>query len=470
MNVLQQSHALPVVMLASPVYWRDAAQRDVVLERLRGELARNCPAPLEFHLIDAPERVGPVATELRGRTAIVLPMSGAVQPWMVELGAVLAHTALANAYLPGFLSPDLAAQLLQRNAHPACTDFYAHERLRGRPARWLASLAEVHRLARAHQAVARLRAATILKIGETEPWVINSTRVPERFRAALGCTIVPLAAAELYREFHAVGESDAAALAEDWAGGAFALEGVVRTDVGRAARLIVAMRRVLERHGADALSMACFAMIGELDTTSCLALSALNDSADAIGACEGDLDAAVTLFLLKALGADFVWIANPIIHAADCVDLAHCTAPRCACGDTLSYRLLRHHESGRGVAPEVMLPTNQPVTLARIGANLTELCVHAGHAERVAKQPTCHTQIRVNLPSSQAFRDTLNGTHVVLTYGDRGDDLAVCAELLGLKLTGNRDRAALGSRRDLTPPVPICSCEASALAPARGGV
>jgi L-fucose isomerase-like protein len=48
--------------------------------------------------------------------------------------------------------------------------------------------------------------------------------------------------------------------------------------------------------------MACFAMIGDIDTTSCLALSALNDSATEIGACEGDLDAGLTLYLLKAMG------------------------------------------------------------------------------------------------------------------------------------------------------------------------
>lgn len=218
------------------------------------------------------------------------------------------------------------------------------------------------------------------------------------------------------------------------------------------------MRRLLDRHGADALSMACFAMIGELATTSCLALSTLNDSADAIGACEGDLDAAVTLYLLKVLGADFVWIANPIIHAANCLDLAHCTAPRCGCGGDLSYRLLRHHESGRGVAPEVVLPAGRPVTLVRIGADLTELCVHPGRTERAAKQPTCHTQIRVQIPSSKDFLDTLNGTHVVLTYGDARTDLALCADLLRLRLTGEAAEAATAVSPAAPPPLPICAC------------
>jgi len=462
MNALQQSHALPIVVLASPVYWRDPAQRNVVMTRLRAELERGSPVPLEFQVIASTDEVDPVATALRGRTSVLLPLSGGVQPWMVTLAKNLGHIGLANAYLPGFLSPALGAELLDRNAHPACTDFFAFQRRAGRPARWLASLGDLHSWGRAAQAVARLQRARILKIGETEPWVINSTRDPARFQAALGCTVVPVSLDELYREFRAIPDREAARSAADWVAKASVLAGPAHADVVRATRVLVAMRRLLDRHDADALSMACFAMIGELETTSCLALSTLNDSANAIGACEGDLDAAVTLYLLKALGADFVWIANPIIHAANCVDLAHCTAPRCACGGELSYRLLRHHESGRGVAPEVALPTGQPVTLARIGADVTELCVHPGRTERVAKQPTCHTQIRVQIPSTGDFLGTLNGTHVVLTYGDRRAELAWCAEMLGLRLTG---AAAKPAAIPLSAPPPICACGAGALVP-----
>lgn len=465
MNALQQRHALPIVVLASPVYWRDPAQRDAVVASARAELEQGSPVPLEFHFVFAADDVARAAAAVHGRTAVLLPLSGAVQPWMVAVAEALAHVGLANAYLPGFLSPQLAAQLLDRNAHPACTDFFARQRRTGRPARWLASVAEVHALGRANQAVARLRAARILKIGETEPWVINSTRDPARFQAALGCTVVPVTLESLYQEFATVADGEAARMAEDWVAKASSLSGPVQADVVRATRVLVAMRRLLDRHGADALSMACFAMIGQLATTSCVALSALNDSADAIGACEGDLDAAVTLYLLKALGADFVWIANPIIHAANCIDLAHCTAPRCGCGGELSYRLLRHHESGHGVAPEVVLPVGRPVTLVRIGADLTELCVHPGRTERAAKQPTCHTQIRVQIPSSRDFLDSLNGTHVVLTYGDLRADLALCADLLGLRLTGAAAETASDVISAAPPVLPICACAPAVHAP-----
>ncbi|HEY9248701.1 MAG TPA: hypothetical protein VIO38_06200, partial [Rariglobus sp.] len=317
----------------------------------------------------------------------------------------------------------------------------------------------LHAYARAHAAVSALRSARILCIGQTEPWVINSTRDPLRFRAALGCEIIPLPAEALYDEFARVSDDDpdSVALAEGWWNAARQHLDTGLHDARKATRVAVAMKRLLATHQADALAMACFAMIGALDTTSCLALSTLNDSAHAIGACEGDLDAAVTLYLLKKLGSDFVWIANPIIHAADCVDLAHCTAPRCACGEKLPYRLMRHHESGRGISPEVRLPGGRAVTLARIGANLTELCVHPGRTESMAKQPTCHTQIRVHVPSSRRFLETLNGTHVVMSYGDLGMELSICAELLGLRLTGSSDMTQVATQPK-PGPVPLCAC------------
>lgn len=451
MNALTETHPLTIVAFASPVYWPDRTATEAAASRILAELKSIiAPVGVDFVLVTEAAAVRPLQEKLKGATAVLLPLSGAVQPWMLSLAGQLGHAALANAYLPGFLPPELAAQLLERNAHPACTDFYAHRRLAGSTAPWLGSPKELSAFARANAAVGSLKSARFLKIGETEPWVINSAREPSRFLSALGCEVIPLAAEVLYQEYARVEDSAAEAAARDWIKRAEKMEGPALPDVLKAVRVTVAMRRLLAAHKADALSMACFSMIGVLDTTSCLALSALNDSADAIGACEGDLDAAVTLFLLKALGADFVWIANPIIHEGGVIDLAHCTAPRCACGSELNYRLRRHHESGKGVAPEVDLPGDRAITLTRIGANLTELCVHPGRTARVSHQPTCHTQVRVRLSSTRRFLETLNGTHVVLSYGEHQAALAYCAQLLGLKLTGT-----IGEQSEAAVPEPL---------------
>ena len=280
--------------------------------------------------------------------------------------------------------------------------------------------------------------ATFLKIGESESWVINSCRDPARFLEKWGTRVIALEREALYEAMNPATdqamEDRVQELARDWVARATALVDVAPDDVEDACRVAAAMEQLLEKYQADALAMACFGMIQEVDTTSCLALSCLNDSGRAIGACEGDLDAAATLFLLRAMGADFVWIGNPILHPGGFLDLVHCTAPRCARNETLPYRLLRHHESGRGVAPEVALPVDQDVTLARIGHDLNRLFVYQGTTRRVEKMPTCHTQIRVEVGDTRTIVNHLLGTHLVLSYGPWQGALCQAARFLDLEV------------------------------------
>ncbi|HEY9250219.1 MAG TPA: hypothetical protein VIO38_13850, partial [Rariglobus sp.] len=135
--------ALLVIALASTVYWPDADELRRCFEQIAAHLASACPAPLDIRLIHGAP-TDELLAGFDGLTAVLLPLSGGVQPTLVNLSARLRHAALANAYLPGFLPAELGSRLLHRNAHPACTDFFAHARLAGRPARWLDSTEALH--------------------------------------------------------------------------------------------------------------------------------------------------------------------------------------------------------------------------------------------------------------------------------------------------------------------------------------
>ena len=100
------------------------------------------------------------------------------------------------------------------------------------------------------------------------------------------------------------------------------------------------------------------------------------------------MEAAVTLYLLKALGADFVWMANPIIYEENYIDMVHCTSPRKACGAELSYRLLRHHESGRGVFPRSSSSRRTKRShLPESVTILTEMMIETGKNKPYYKSP-----------------------------------------------------------------------------------
>ena len=94
---------------------------------------------------------------------------------------------------------------------------------------------------------------------------------------------------------------------------------------------------------------------------------------------------------------------------------------------------MRHHESGRGVSPEVVLPEGLAASATRIGVNTKEVVCHVGMTERKAKLPACHTQIRLHVESSQRVLDTLLGTHLVLSYGDYAQRIEFAAQFLNLR-------------------------------------
>jgi hypothetical protein len=429
---------IPAILCASPVYWQDLDSVATAAEEVKtsvNELASGAGVTISFHLVYGEEGFASALAAARGAgLLLLLPMSGGIQPQLRTLANEASCVALANTYLETLLPEDLSHCFMHRNAHPACTDFYAARRLAHKPTMWVDSRRCLDSILRGWHASCRLRSARILKIGETEPWVINSCRDPGVFAEKLGTTILPIEREELYDQIQKVSPSQAEQAAMDWAGNARELVDIGREDIVKASRVTVAMKNLLEIHEADGLSMACFAMIGDIDTTSCLALASLNESAASIGACEGDLDSAATLFLMKNLGADFVWIANPILHPGAHLELAHCTAPRCACAEKLPYRLMRHHESGRGVAPEVALPPDQTVTLARIGDSLSKISLFLGRTHHIAKQPTCHTQIRVDVGDTRIVRDNLLGTHLVMSFGDWSDALRAAAHFLALEV------------------------------------
>ena len=426
---LETKYPIKVFLLASPVYWPDAEKRQAQFKTVETCLRDN-DSLFETEYIDSQEAATEASNKGKNEACILIALSGGIQPWMQLISKDRDHLALFNAYLPEALPVKISGPLMHANAHPASTDFYAYCRQKGKSIQWLTSLEELRDYALAWQGVCRLKNARFLKIGETEPWVINSCRSPETIKERVSCTVIPKERNQLYSIYQTINKEEAASEASRWTDKNKGLIGIREEDILKACRVTLAMKRILENHEADGLSMACFAMIGDIDTTSCLALSALNDSANEIGACEGDLDAALTLYLLKAMGADFVWIGNPIIHPDNTIDLAHCTAPTCACGSQLNFKLMRHHESGRGVSPEVELPGDQIASAVRISVNAQSIVCHVGPTERRNKLPACHTQIRLHVESSQKVLDSLPGTHLVLSYGDFGKRIEFASHFL----------------------------------------
>ncbi len=437
MNALTKELPLTSIVYVEPRYWQDKNELSEAADEVHAVITQafdGSGAAIGAVTIRSEEELQQFLEQRHSVLGIFTAMSGAVQPWMLKCADHFASLVIVGGFIEGFIRERTAKLMLERNAAPASMDVYSVLREQQRTVIFALETESIRDFWQAVQAVERLRSSTILLVGETEPWVISSSRDHNAFSSRLGLRIQHIDLKELYDEYHTIDGVEVEALARQWSGNANAIREPDEHDIGNACRVTVAFRRLLSKYNADAVAIACFTLLKDLGTTSCLAVSELNDTPEYIGICEGDLDAGATMLLMKALTSDAAWMGNPVVAKNDSLMLVHCTAPRHIYGEQRPYILRNHHESGIGVSPAVQMPVGLPVTLCRIGRNATAMSVHVGKAIGIPDAPTCRTQLTIKLPSIERYVSNSLGNHQVLSYGDYSAALRNVADILHLTL------------------------------------
>ena len=186
-------------------------------------------------------------------------------------------------------------------------------------------------------------------------------------------------------------------------------------DMLKAMRLYRAIRRIVDEDRLTGLTLSCFRLLDETDTTGCLALALLNDEGIP-AACEGDLQAIFTMLAVKAMTGKESFMGNPSLvntHTNEVV-LAHCTI-----GLKLTDRfvLRSHFETKKGIGIQGLAPTGE-VTLVKCGGEcLDEYYLTTGTlTENTNYLNLCRTQVRIQLNSSADYflKNPLGNHHIVL--------------------------------------------------------
>jgi L-fucose isomerase-like protein len=240
-------------------------------------------------------------------------------------------------------------------------------------------------------------------VGSPSDWLVASSPAIEVVRRVWGPTVVPIPLASILSAPDEETASRGEAMARDFRAGAEALVEAVESDLPAAGRVYAMLRRAVDAERLDAVTVRCFDLVVQKQTTGCLALAQLTDEGIVAG-CEGDLVATVAMLWLYRLCGTIPWMANPSRIDPDrgTIILAHCTVPRSVCG---SYRLRSHFESGLGVGVQGTMPTG-PVTLVRIGgARMERLLAVDGILLCNTDHPDlCRTQVEI-----ETGRDVLQG-------------------------------------------------------------
>ncbi|MFO7548978.1 MAG: hypothetical protein R6X29_08950 [Acidimicrobiia bacterium] len=261
----------------------------------------------------------------------------------------------------------------------------------------------------------RLHDLRIGLLGEPSDWLVASSPDPGVVRSTWGPEVVPIELAEVYERFR-----PAEAPASD---------GLAAAELGKAVGLGAAIREIVARDRLDAVTLRCFDVIGDLDTTGCVALSDLND-AGVVAGCEGDLVSTVTMIWVTELVGEVPWMANPArVEPGGVLWLAHCTVPT---GLVDRVRHDTHFESGRGVGLSGEF-ANGPVTLVRVGgAAMDRLWLAEGELVGRGHDPgLCRTQaaIRVGEAAVSELLAAPLGNHLVMVRGHHGNRLRAWWEL-----------------------------------------
>ena len=410
---------------AAQRYWTDSKALSSAFEQIKEELGDLCS---KAYLIDDEFDFEALKT-CKGELMVAIPLSGAVQPNVIKAAHYFGNIMMYAGYIKGTFGNEVSNSMLINNAAPAVMDVYAVLKRNFSNVSLSVNYDELKKRVNAVCCVEKLKGSRLLAIGDTEPWVISSVKDWGIIKEKFGIEVINVPQSELAELYSTITLEDAKQFDMQWKTGAENIVEPTADDVSDASRFQVALIKLIEKYGASGAALACFNLL-KTGTTSCLGVSYINSYTDYVVSCEGDMDSAVTMLIMKLLIKDSVWMANPNIQPDGTVNFVHCTAPVLINGNKCKYILRNHHESQIGVSTQVELPENTKMTACRISDNMTKMTAWNCTGTHGEYEPSCRTQLKVRFDSFEEYIKNVLGCHMVFVFGDIKQELNYVAELL----------------------------------------
>ena len=370
--------------------------------------------------------------EAEGDVLVIVPMSGAVQAKILKDANKFDKAVLYCSYVDGNAGPETVDRMLRANAAPTFMDTWAvlHRQSNNvLAARNPKELADKLNVLESYYFV---KGSRILKIGQTEPWVVSNAGSLVAYEKRFGVRIIPVEQREVEELFQTVTREEAKKFHDEFLGKASGCEEPDDDDIWNASRMAAALVFVMEKYQANACAVSCFNLL-KTGTNTCLGVSFVNNSADKVAACEGDMDSCLTMLLMKKLAGSNLWMANPALRSNGLVNFSHCTGAVNMNG-SCPYILRSHHESGIGVSLQIDYPLEQTVTSVRVSNEARDITILKGRTVPGERLNCCRTQIYVRYDDPDKYFETALGCHQVFAFDDISSKVRDLAELFGLNI------------------------------------
>jgi L-fucose isomerase-like protein len=208
-------------------------------------------------------------------------------------------------------------------------------------------------------------------------------------------------------------------------------------EIHDALRFYAGASQLLRAHRANAITVDCFGglLAKEMPAYPCIAWSKLNDEGN-YGVCEGDLHSTLTQMLVTACTGMPGFVSDPVFDLSrDEVIHAHCVAATRMHGlraPASPYILRDHLETKEGAVLQVLMPSGETITVARLAAPNRMLLSTAEVTGNVESDRGCRSQIRTRVAGARKmFENYTGGLHRVIFYGDHVAAIERMGRLMG---------------------------------------
>ena len=191
-------------------------------------------------------------------------------------------------------------------------------------------------------------------------------------------------------------------VADRWQNGAEKVAGVERAELENSAAMYLGMKAVLQRLGANAITINCLGGFygGHIHAYPCLGFHELCNEG-LVGGCEGDVRSAVTMVALTTLTQGRTgFISDPVMDVARRqIIYAHCVASNRAFGPggrANPYQILTHSEDRQGASVRSLLPAGYMTTTVEFEASRKQILFHQGKSvDNIMEDRACRTKLAV---------------------------------------------------------------------------
>ena len=210
-----------------------------------------------------------------------------------------------------------------------------------------------------------------------------------------------------------------------------------------AVKLYVAMKHFVDKYQASAVTIVCRPWVQNVEiTTPCIALMLFQETG-VPAACQGDLNALLTMVLFKRVAGVMSVMGNNF-EVEGQLGIGHCVLSRrfCASAETLNpYYISDYH--GRQPSPTVHArpKTDQVVTMARFRQNLERFILISGVLVDNRDLPgRCRNTLVIHVADTNQVLNMMKGgqQHLVVACGDHQQALTDYVQARGITVVTDK--------------------------------